>query len=117
MSETQKVRIVKRGGFGDEKEPIVFKTEVPDQTAAFAMQIIERWALVAGIPDGEDSAGRAKQRLPTTAELVVRAFDIAEAAFIEARKRGFTTALPDMNEINAKYDAAQAAKDEANRTQ
>lgn len=116
-----KVRLVEsKYGLG-EREVSVFKTEVPDDVAAFAMLLIEKWGLVAALPDGEDSSGRAKLRLPTSEELVARAFEIAEAAFGHAAMRGRMVPLPDLNEINAEYDeereeeAARKAKVRAAR--
>ena len=64
--------------------------ETPDQTARMAFALIERWGAVAAEADGEDSAGRAKLKLQPAAALVNRAFDIAEAATAEAKKRGLT---------------------------
>jgi hypothetical protein len=46
--------------------------------AAIALKLIEHFAVVAGFPEGEDSAGRAKVRLQTANELVKRAFEIAD---------------------------------------
>lgn len=79
-------------------------------TANLAMQIVERWALVAGEPDGEDSAGRQKMKLPAAATLVARAFDLAEAAFAEAAKRDHLVDVPDLNELNAENDKKREAK-------
>ena len=64
--------------------------ETPDQTARMAFALIERWGAVAAEADGEDSTGRAKLKLQSPADLVKRAFDIAEAAIAEAKKRGLT---------------------------
>lgn len=94
------------------KDVRLYKTEVFDEVAGFASALIERWGLVAAMPDGEDSSGRARLRLPTTDELVKRAFDIAEATFAEAAARSHVIPLPDLNEINADIDARRAdAKD------
>jgi hypothetical protein len=48
------------------------------QMGCFAREFISRWGMVAAVPDGEDSSGRAKVRLSTPEELVVRAFETAE---------------------------------------
>ncbi len=104
-----KVR-VSNGVYNEEKTVRAFYTEAPDRAASFAMELLEKWGLVAAMPDGEDSSGRAKMRLPTTQELVTRSFDIAEAAMAEARTRGMMVDLPDLNQINEKWDAVQQAK-------
>ena len=57
-----------------------------EQEAILAMSLIERWGMVAGQPDGEDSAGRSKLRLSTPEELVDRAFIVARMAFSRARE-------------------------------
>lgn len=112
MSKSQKVRI--RPQFrGDQKDVVVYSVEHADQTAVFAMQLLEKWGLVAAIPDGEDSAGRAKLRLPTVNEIVTRAFDIAEVSMSEARMRDLMVNVPDLNEINKESDDAEAAKEAA----
>lgn len=105
---TQKIRVRdSQYGLG-EREVSTYVTELPTSEASFAMQLIERWGLVAAMPDGEDSSGRAKLRLPTTDELVNRAFDIATKAYEVAKQRGLMLNVPDLNEINADYDADRA---------
>jgi hypothetical protein len=104
-----KVR-VERSRYTEAATVTVFKTETVDQVGALAYGFLERWGLVAAVEDGEDSAGRQKLRLPTPSEVVTRAFDIAEAATAEARKRGHMIALPDLNVLNAEADAKAAAK-------
>jgi menaquinone-dependent protoporphyrinogen IX oxidase len=96
-----KVRDRKDGGSYDDKEVTVYSTQIPDATAVLAMQYLERWSMVAAMPDGEDSSGRAKLRLPTTEEVVARAYDIAERAVSMAKERGHVIDVPDLNEINA----------------
>lgn len=105
---TGKVRITDHG-YGD-REVKVFDTEHPDQTASLAMNFVERWGMVCGEVDGEDSAGRQKLRLSTPDELVTRAFVIAEKLMAAARERGHMITLPDLNEINKEVDEKNAAK-------
>lgn len=93
-----------------ESEVRLYKTEVPNEVFTFAMLLIEKHAMVAGIEDGEDSAGRAKARIQSPEELVARSFKIAELAYNVARERGHIVALPDLNEINAEHDAARKEK-------
>ena len=59
-----------------------------DARATFAMQCIERWAMVAAQPDGEDSAGRAKLRRLTAIEIVNHACECTAAAFAQFEERG-----------------------------
>lgn len=66
--------------------------------ATLASAIIEKWALVAAVPDGEDSAGRQKSRLPTPEELANRAADLAAAAFATYQSRGWLQAIPPPDE-------------------
>jgi hypothetical protein len=61
--------------------------------AAYAMHLAERFALIAGEDDGEDSAGRQKLRLATPIEVVKRACNIAELMFIELRRRNWTVPI------------------------
>jgi hypothetical protein len=61
----------------------------PDIRAALATQMAERWGLVAGEADGEDSAGRQKLRLLTPAELAKRSCEAAEALYKEFEARNW----------------------------
>ena len=67
----------------------------PDLVAQLAINIIDRWALVAAYPDGEDSAGRQKLRLPTPEELVSRATAIAVEAYAVFGRCGLLIDLPE----------------------
>ena len=65
---------------------IVHETEVLEQETRLAFSLLERWGMVASVPDGEDSAGRSKLRLSTPPELIDRAFEVASLAFSHARE-------------------------------
>jgi len=65
----------------------------PDAKAQFAMSLMEK-ALIAAAENGEDSAGRAKLRALTAAEVALKACDIAEAAFYEFHSRGWMVIIP-----------------------
>ncbi len=110
---TLKTRIQDRDSHYEQKSIVLFKTETPDDVGALAMNLIERWGLVAAMPDGEDSSGRTRLRLPTANELVTRAFDIAEATLAECSKRHHMVAIPDLNEINRDGDTARQKKRDA----
>jgi hypothetical protein len=72
---------------------------VPDERVGFAMSIIEKHALVAAVPDGEDSAGRQRLAMPTPHEIVDRACDIADEAFKMFEARGWRQAMPNPDEL------------------
>jgi hypothetical protein len=75
-------------------------TEVPTREAQLAMELVGRWGTVAGVPDGEDAAGRAKLRLMTPEELAIRACHSAEMLFGEMRRRGWIIQAPDISELD-----------------
>lgn len=64
--------------------------------AELAERLMHHFGSVAGIPDGEDSAGRSIVRLQTPVELVERCCRIAAIAMEEFEKRGWLLELPDM---------------------
>ena len=68
----------------------------PNHRAQLAASLIERWGMVAGEVDGEDSTGRAKGRLQTPDELVTRACDTAERLYAELERRDW---LVDIGEL------------------
>lgn len=79
--------------------PVVHARQMLGERAAFAKEIIARWALVAGESDGEDSAGRSKLRCMTPTESATRACDVADAAFGEFYKRGWVIDMPSLDEM------------------
>ena len=76
------------------KETLIYKKNVLDTKAELALTMIEKWGMVQGYPDGEDSAGRAKIGLMPIDKLIERAFESAEAAFTEIEKRGWLMEVP-----------------------
>lgn len=104
-----KVRLTEKDYMG-ETGVMVYATEEPNEEAAMAFKILDHFALIAALPDGEDSAGRAKLALISPQEAVRRAFDLAQEAFRVARERGLMVQLPDLNEINAEHDANRATE-------
>lgn len=105
------IRITDEHNYGDRKAVLHF-LQAPNQEANFALQILERFALIAGTDGGEDSAGRSKPKALPVQETVARAFDIAAEAFAVMRARGMLIELPDPNAVNAEQDAKRAAKRE-----
>lgn len=91
-------------GRNSAKKFVIHETELLNQEARFACALVERWGLVAAMPDGEDSAGRAKMRLPTPQELSSRSCEMAAAIFAEFRSRGWTVEGPDVSALLRKTD-------------
>jgi hypothetical protein len=69
-----------------------------ENVAKLAAEIMCKWGMVCAFPDGEDSSGRAKQRLMTEEELVSRAFKSAELFMKYARDNGHIFVCPSLEE-------------------
>jgi hypothetical protein len=87
-----------RSSFKGILDGAIHRKYFPDDRIALASQILEKWAMVAAEPDGEDSAGRSKLRVLTPFELTERACDIADHAFTQFERRGWLVALPSIDE-------------------
>ena len=74
--------------------------EFLEQEAVLAGELVRHWGMVAGINDGEDTAGRTRIRLQTPTELVGRAFDTAKLFFETARAKGLIHTGPELSELN-----------------
>lgn len=72
--------------------------------ARLAVILIEKWGMVAGKVDGEDSAGRSKLELQTPEEVVARACETSERAWAEFEKRGWVFRLPSYEEAAGKLN-------------
>jgi hypothetical protein len=83
-----------RRTYGGGTDIVIASTVHPNAVARIATDIAARFALIAAIPDGEDSAGRQKLRLPTAEELASRSASIAEALWNEFQQRGWLAELP-----------------------
>lgn len=93
-------KIVPKFGYRGEPEGMVIhSTECLGPIALIAAGLIDRWGMVAAMPDGEDSAGRSRVRLATVEEVVCRAFDAAEGLYDEARNRGHILNAPTWEEL------------------
>jgi len=73
---------------------MIHSTKALQSVARLACALIERWGLVAGEIDGEDSAGRSKLRRLTPEELVKDACATADAAWSEFEARGWLLEVP-----------------------
>ena len=76
-------------------EIVTHETEIMEFEAKFALAVMEKWGMVAAMPDGEDSSGRQQLRLATPEELVARAFAIAKLAFQRTRDDSLMVAIPE----------------------
>ncbi len=76
------------------KQVIVYRKSMLDQRAELALLMIEKWGMVQGYPDGEDSAGRARIGLMPIGKLIDRAFECADAAYLEIERRGWSMEIP-----------------------
>lgn len=83
----------------------VHRRHFSSDEAHFAMQIIERFALVAGDDGGEDSAGRHKLRRMEASEIAEFACDIAGKSFEEFKKRGWIIDIPSLKECEERAHA------------
>ena len=75
-------------------EIAVYKKIALNARAFLAISMMERWGIVAGEPDGEDSSGRSKLGLMPVEQLVERSCQAADLAFKEFRKRKWILDLP-----------------------
>lgn len=71
----------------------------PNQQARMALALVERWGMVAGMPDGEDSTGRAKLRLSTPEELADRAVAASYAIYNKIEANDWFIMIPDLETI------------------
>ena len=86
--------VVVRKSYRGGTEVTVVTTVSPNAVGRLAASIAERFALVAAMPDGEDSAGRQKLRLPTAEECAARSCDLAASLWAEFDKRGWLYQIP-----------------------
>ncbi len=75
-------------------QPLVYDRVAFDRRADMAIIMLEKWGMVTGFDNGEDSAGRAKIGLMPVDQLIERAFTIAEAAYAEIERRGWSMEIP-----------------------
>ena len=87
-------KIILSGNRYDYEEVTFHKKTILDSKAEFATEMLIKWGMVTGVPDGEDSAGRAKLKVMPVDELVQRACETAEKAFTEFEKRGWILEVP-----------------------
>lgn len=90
LAENDIAEVASYLGFLNEKLSIVQHDRVmADPRAKFAISLMEKWGLVSALPDGNDEAGRQKHRMADPDEIVKRACDIANIAFVAFEQRGW----------------------------
>lgn len=87
-------KVIMAGSRYDWEEITFHRKTLLDSKAEFATEMLVKWGVVAAMPDGEDSAGRAKLKIMPIDELVQRACETAEKAFTEFGKRGWILDVP-----------------------
>lgn len=88
-------------GMGHGLNLVLHDDEIEQLEARLAISLVDRWGMVAGVPNGEDSSGQAKGRLMTVDELTDRAVATAEILIAKLRTRGHITkgvSIGDLNE-------------------
>lgn len=83
---------------------LVCQREAPNHKARLATALIERWGVVAAVPDGESSDGRAKLRKMTPEELVEEATTTADLAVEKFRSMGWMIELPEVRKVSDRKD-------------
>lgn len=77
----------------------VHDNELFQSEAKLASVLIEKWGMVQAVENGEDSSGRARMRLATPEEVIVRACDTAELALKTFREKGWVLNTPSLAEF------------------
>ena len=72
----------------------VCQTQGFHKVAELATILVEKWGMVAAIPDGEDSAGRSKLRLLTPEKVVNRATETADLLWSALEDKGWLFDVP-----------------------
>jgi len=101
----ERLEIWRRRQYG-EANVMMHGRVVYDDRARTAQEFIDRWGMVAAIPDGEDSAGRQKLRLATPDELVVRAMQTVDLLYSAMDAAGWRLDIPSYSEFIGKDDDA-----------
>ena len=83
----------------NEPHCLINENEHPELEAKMAISFIEKWGMISGMDDGEDSSGRQKIRMATPEEVVERAFQIAKLTMDKARKDRLIHNAPTFGEL------------------
>jgi len=79
-------------------------SQMPDQRMLLLTALLEKHAMVAAAPDGEDSSGRQRLRLSTPAELVARCAELVELSYSTAREKGWLVEIIRPSETDEEKD-------------
>ena len=105
-----------RDNWGSKMDRAPHMTVALNQRALLAVQLVERWGMVAGAPDGEDSAGRQRLRMMSPDEMVVRATATANRLFREFSDRRWMYEVPEIkDESEGDTSAVAIERDELKR--
>lgn len=85
---------IERKTYSGSTEITICHTEVPQEKAKTALDLMRHLAIVAGEVNGEDTAGRQKLRLMTPEEVVDRAISIADIAWNKFREKDWILDVP-----------------------
>ena len=109
---TVEVRVHENRFDVDANAPLVtlHETKFMGVEGRIATDFIGRWGMIAGEPDGEDSAGRAKGRLLTPGEVVDRAVEMTELLMKSAKEKGWMVEGPDVRETDQMLEEKEAIK-------
>jgi hypothetical protein len=92
--------IIFRERYGNRPEPTVATRKQLTMRARMATALIEKWGMVAALPDGEDTSGRQKMRLMKPKEIVQHAIDVSKMAINAFEEEGWIDEFPSaMDEI------------------
>lgn len=94
--------VAKKSRFESEgKTPhlVVHETEHLTVRGRAVLALLEKWGMVQGADNGEDSAGRAKIGLMPVQETVQRAVEMVNCAFKELEKREWILQAPTFSEM------------------
>jgi hypothetical protein len=105
-----------RDNWGSKMDRAPHMTVALNQRALLAVQLVERWGMVAGAPDGEDSAGRQRLRMMSPDEMVVRATATANQLFWAFGDCGWMYEVPEIkDESEGDTSAVAIERDELKR--
>lgn len=88
------------------------ETELPTFEARVALAFMQKWALVAAEPDGEDTAGRTKLRRLTADEVAQFSCDAAQKAMDQFRARGWIKDIPTAQECIDRFKGDAKGNDD-----
>jgi len=91
----------------DRKEVSVENRFMPIFEARLATNLIEKWGMVAAMPDGEDSSGRQKARMMDPSEIVHRACETARLAADAFYAADWMVEIPSQADLNSKPESAE----------